>query len=178
MHGVFRRMLRDTAFSPRRTKPYLFKCSKSLMDLATSLNAAAEIATALGLAFTGVQLWRGHRQSVTDFEDTLAAEYRQLATTLPPKALLGEKLTSAEQQKALKVFYHYFDLSNSQVYLRKIGRVSPRTFAFWRDGIKAHLQRPAFIRAWDEISSKVPNDFFELRRLIDEEYEIDPKTWR
>jgi hypothetical protein len=46
------------------------------MDPLSALNAAAAIATALGLAFAVIQFRIAARQSVTDFEDTLATEYR------------------------------------------------------------------------------------------------------
>lgn len=147
------------------------------MDPLSALNAAAAIATALGLAFAVIQLRIAARQSVTDFEDTLAAEYRALAASLPTEALLGGTLTEEEHQDSLDEFYHYFDLSNGQVFLRHKGRVSARTFVFWSGGIKSHLSRPAFARAWAEISSRVPNDFRELRRLVAEDYKSDPRTW-
>ena len=146
-------------------------------DPLSLFNAAAAIATALGLAFAVIQLRIAARQSVTDFEDTLAAEYRALAASLPIEALLGGTLSDEEHQNALDEFYHYFDLSNGQVFLRHKGRVSMRTFAFWSGGIKAHLARPAFARAWADISVRIPNDFKELRRLIAEDYKSDPKEW-
>ena len=148
------------------------------MDTLSVLTAAASVATALGLAFTGFQLWLGHRQSVTNFEDTLAAEYRALAASLPTEALLGGTLPDDEHKKTLDEFYHYFDLSNGQIFLRQIGRVSKHTFAFWCDGIRAHLARPAFARAWSDISERVPDDFKELRRLIAEDFKHDPNDWK
>jgi hypothetical protein len=147
------------------------------MDALSALNAAAAIATALGLAFAVIQLRIAARQSVTDFEDTMAAEYRALAASLPIEALLGGTLSDEQHQDSLDEFYHYFDLSNGQVFLRHKGRVSQRTFEFWCGGIKTHLARPAFARAWADISKRIPNDFKELRRLIDENYRTDPKEW-
>jgi len=147
------------------------------MDPLSLLNAAAAIATALGLAFAVIQLRIAARQSVLDFEDTLAAEYRALVSSFPIEALLGGTLSDEEHRDALDEFYHYFDLSNGQIFLRRKGRVSERTFSFWRNGIKAHLDRPAFARAWNDISSRLPNDFKELRRLIAEQYQGDPRDW-
>ena len=141
------------------------------------LSAVGSLATAFGLAFTGFQLWLGYRQKVTDFEDTLASEYRALASSLPVEALLGGTLSDEEHTKALDEFYHYFDLSNGQVFLRQIGRVSQRTFKFWSDGMEVHLSRPAFARAWTEIAERAPNDFKELRRLVAEQYKVDPRHW-
>lgn len=147
------------------------------MDALAILNAAASVATALGLVFAVIQLRAAGRQAVTDFEDTLAAEYRALAATLPTEALLGKTLGDGEHKEALDEFYHYFDLSNGQIFLRQKGRVSKRTFEFWRDGIRAHLARPAFSRAWTDISEQVPDDFKELRQLIAEDYKHDPNDW-
>ncbi len=129
-------------------------------------NILASAATTVGIIIAAWQLRVSAKQSVTDFEDALASEYRSLAASLPVEALLGGILTDDEHKNALDQFYHYFDLSNCQIFLRQKGRVSKRTFDFWRDGIVAHLRRPAFARAWDDISSRVPNDFKELRQLI------------
>jgi len=147
------------------------------MDALSLLNAAAAVATAMGLAFAVIQLRIAARQSVTDFEDTMAAEYRALAATFPIEALLGGTLSDEEHKNALDEFYHYFDLSNGQIFLRRKGRVSKRTFEFWRSGIRAHLARPAFARAWADIDRRLPNDFRELRRLIAEGYKPDPLHW-
>ncbi|HEX7812724.1 MAG TPA: hypothetical protein VF460_12515 [Burkholderiales bacterium] len=147
------------------------------MDALSALNAAAAVATALGLAFAVIQLRIAARQSVTDFEDTMAAEYRALAASFPIEALLGGTLSDEDHRESLDEFYHYFDLSNGQVFLRRKGRVSRRTFDFWCSGIRAHLARPAFARAWGDISGRLPSDFRELRRLIAEDYKSDPKDW-
>ena len=90
---------------------------------------------------------------------------------------LGQPLTDTEQQDAFDEFYHYFDLSNEQIFLRQIGRISPNTWTYWRDGIKANVARPAFRTAWETISIQAPKDFSELRRLLQENFEQDPKKW-
>jgi hypothetical protein len=99
------------------------------------------------------------------FEDSLAAQYRQVASTLPLKALLGEPLTDVEHQAHLQYFYRYFDLCNEQVFLHKNGRVSRNTWKFWKDGILTNLRRPAFAAAWKEIAHCAVDDFNELRFL-------------
>jgi hypothetical protein len=147
------------------------------LDPLSLLNAAAAVATALGLAFAVIQLRIAARQSVTDFEDSMAAEYRALAATFPIEALLGGTLSDEQHGEALDEFYHYFDLSNGQIFLRRKGRVSRRTFDFWCSGIRAHLTRPAFARAWKDINARLPNDFRELRRLITDDFRSDPKHW-
>jgi hypothetical protein len=139
--------------------------------------SVAALATAVGVSFAAYQLWQTHRQAVTSFEDTLAKEYRELAATLPTKALLEQELTEKEALEGLDEFYHYFDLSNGQIFLRQIGRVSKKTWGFWSDGIRSNLRRPAFKHAWQHVSSRVPNDFTELRRALREDFQKDPRSW-
>ena len=151
-----------------------------MTNLSSLLNIAAQAGTALGrfgILVATRQLRITSQQALTTFEDSLAHEYRDLAARLPTKALLGEPLSQTEQQNAFDEFYHYFDLSNEQVFLRQIGRVSQSTWTYWRDGIKSNLGRPAFACAWDEINNRAPKDFSELRRLIQEDFKQDPKKW-
>lgn len=142
-----------------------------------SLEAVASVATAVGVGFAAYQLWLTHRLAVTAFEDALAKEYRELAATLPTKALLDQVLTTEELSEALDEFYHYFDLSNGEIFLRQIGRVSKKTWGFWSDGIRSHFRRPAFQQAWQFISSRTPKDFAELRRALREDFQEDPRSW-
>lgn len=137
----------------------------------------ASVATAIGVFLALIQFWFSYKQSVTSFEDELAKEYRQLASTLPTKALLGEALSGEELLEHLDEFYHYFDLCNSQIFLRQKRRVSKDTWVFWVDGIKTNLNRPAFAAAWKDISSRANGDFSELRKLIAEGFSYDPKSW-
>lgn len=71
--------------------------------------------------------------------------------------------------------YRYIDLSNEQIFLRQQGRVSKETWELWRDGIKSHLEKPTFKRAWDEFRETTEKDFNELRELADNSFIVDPK---
>jgi len=130
------------------------------------LTLISSFATAIGVLVAAFQLWAAHRQSVTTFEDSFAREYRDLAATLPTKALLGEALTEEEHAEYFDEFYHYFDLCNEQIFLYLAGRISPETWKFWHDGMAAHLRRKAFIRAWSEIAERAGSDFNELRQFF------------
>jgi hypothetical protein len=130
------------------------------------LTAVANVATALGVFLAVWQLYQAHRQNVTSFEDSFAREYRELAATLPTKALLGEELTEDEHKEHLDEFYHYFDLCNEQAFLHQCERISDRTWEFWHDGIASNLKRPAFSRAWSEVCKRAKSDFSELRTLF------------
>ena len=129
------------------------------------LTALSSIATAIGVGVAAYQLRVTRKQGVTAFEDSVTAQYRQIASTLPLKALLGESLTQQEHSEHLQYFYRYFDLCNEQAFLHKNGRVSDSTWAFWQDGIETNLRRPAFAAAWQDIASRANDDFNELRSL-------------
>lgn len=130
------------------------------------LSAIANIATAFAVAVAAWQLFLAKQQAVTSFEDSFAKEYRDLASKLPTKALLGEPLNDDEYSAHFDEMYHYFDLCNEQVFLYKAGRISDKTWVFWQDGIKTNLKRPAFERAWSEIAAKANDDFSELKALF------------
>lgn len=130
------------------------------------LSAIANAATAIGALAAAWQLYLVHRQGVTNFEDSFAKEYRELIAKLPTKALLGEPLSDDEQQEHFDELYHYFDLCNEQAFLYKAGRISKRTWTFWRDGIASNIRRPAFQSAWAQIASRSNGDFSELRALF------------
>jgi hypothetical protein len=75
-----------------------------------------------------------------------------------------------EVSKYLGTFLEYFDLSNQQVVLYKMGRVSRGTWKEWRKGIKGSLEAgTAFGKAWDIIKQCSPSLFVELRELEKDE---------
>jgi hypothetical protein len=138
----------------------------------------ASIATAIGVFFAAFQLWHTRARAITTFEDSLANEYRKITGRLPTEALLGEILTPDVQKTHFHEFYQYFDLTNSQIFLRQSGRISKKTWKFWADGIQTNLARPAFANNWTEISRRAGSDFSELRRLIVEDFKRDPRRWK
>lgn len=147
----------------------------------TTLNLSdlSSLATTAGILIAAWQIRQSRKQAQTAFEDALAKEYRDLAATMPTKAFLGEDLDDKEMEDGLDEFYHYFDLCNGQVFLRQIGRISSKTWVYWCDGIRSNLERPAFKKAWKNISSRANGDFAELRLLM-EGFQLDPnsKKWR
>lgn len=134
-------------------------------DWATLGGGIGGVFTAVAAIVAAWQLWHMHQQGTTTFEDALVREYRELASTLPLPALLGEPISDELHREKLDEFYRYFDLCNSQVFLHDQGRISNATWAFWEDGIRTNLQRPAFARAWSEIAARANGDFAELRRV-------------
>lgn len=147
------------------------------INWADIVGLVTSIVTAVGVIVAGRQLALSKQQSRIQFEDGLAREYRELIQKIPVKALLGENLSEDEHQEFLHLFYHYIDLSNEQLFLRQKGRVGFDTWDNWQDGIKSNMSLPAFSNAWEEIKSKSPNRFRELRLLEARNYKDDPKDW-
>lgn len=142
-----------------------------------NINEISMIAGAVGIILAVIQLRLSYRQSRTSFEDDIAKEYRQLASTLPTTALLGTALNEEDYRSVRDEFYRYFDFCNGQIFLRQYGRVTRFTWFFWCDGIRTNMQRPAFIMAWNDISTSSNTDFSEFRRLISENFKTDPRFW-
>jgi hypothetical protein len=143
----------------------------------TWLGDGASVATALGVFCAAWQLLQAKKQAVTSFEDELAEEYRTLCSKLPIKVFFGESLTSEEMEEHLHDFYTYFDLSNSQLFFRQIGRVSESTWVFWADGMRYNLSLAAFSMAWSQIGPRVGTSFHEYRKAIESNFSSDPKRW-
>jgi hypothetical protein len=138
----------------------------------------ASVATAVAVFFAWWQIRLAKRQAITQFEDSLGREYREIAQRIPVKALLGEEIEEKLYEKALDDFYHYIDLTNEQVFLRQNNRITLKTWENWCDGIKSNLSRPAFKKAWAQIKSRATESFNELRRLEASDFKDDPFKWR
>ena len=140
-----------------------------------SIQDVASIATAIGVFSAASQLWHTRARAITTFEDSLANEYREIVGRLPTEALLGESLTPEVRRMKFHEFYRYFDLTNNQIFLRQIGRISKKTWEFWSEGMQTNLARPAISDSWAEISRREGSDFSELRRLNAEGFKSDPR---
>jgi len=141
------------------------------------IQAITSIVTALGVVLAIVQLWYFRKQNVTQFEDEMSRQYREILQTIPVKALLGKELTPNEFEDAQNGIYHYLDLSNEEVFLRQNKRVSEETWVSWRDGIKSNLSRRAFAQVWQRIKLETKDSLSELRRLEESGFKDDPKHW-
>jgi hypothetical protein len=158
----------------RGDDPVNIELYKIILQTIASLTG---IATTTGLFIAYRQFRLATRQSQTTFEDALSREYRQVAHRLPVRALLGDELPESRETLALDEFYWYFDLTNEQVFLRRTSRVTDATWTSWREGIATNLRKPAFARAWEEVKSRAPGSFRELRRLEDSSFRTDPRDW-
>ena len=90
------------------------------MNWMAFITTVASVATAFGVLFAWWQIRLAKQQAITQFEDGLAREYRNIAQKIPVKALLGDEIEEKAYEKALDDFYHYIDLTNEQVFCAKI----------------------------------------------------------
>jgi hypothetical protein len=148
-----------------------------LVSIPDWITAVASAVTASGVLLAWWQLRLTKRQALVAFEDGLNFQYRQIASDLPVEALLGEPLPEGTQRECLGAFYHYIDLTNEQVTLRRHSRISASTWDNWRQGISWNLSQPAFASAWQEIKTRSPESFDDLRRLESEAFVSDPASW-
>ena len=142
------------------------------------VGAIATCFTAGGVIVALLQIRLARKQSVTQFEDEMSRQYREILKTIPLKALLGEKLSQEEFEEAEDGIYHYLDPSNEQVFLRQNNRVRQETWKSWCDGIESNLSRWAFEQVWMRIQAEVPNNFLELQTLQAQNFKSDPRCWR
>ena len=133
--------------------------------LIIGFDALMSAATTAAVIVAARQLTMAKDQARTNFEDNLNQQYREIAKAMPVEALLGGKLSAEEQEKCLGAFYHYFDLSNEQAFLRKQDRIRPGTWDDWRAGITQNLRKPSFSAAWHEITRR-SSSFDDLRELV------------
>jgi hypothetical protein len=139
-------------------------------DAVAALAALGALATAAAVFIAFFELRAAKEFTRTSFEDDLSREYRSIIGELPVEAFYANPAQAplSADVSTRRAFYRYMDLSNEQLFLARIGRVSPATAEQWRDGIRGNLLRlPAFREAWLEIAELVPSDFFEdLREVV------------
>lgn len=138
------------------------------------VSAIAAASTAVGVLLAWSQIRLVQKQSRTQFEDVLTAEYRRLVRSLPVKAMLGKGLDEAELEEHLATFFCYFDLCNEQVFLRQQGRISKATWENWREGIESNLALDAFRQARERVLGEPGKRFAELRALELSRFTLDP----
>jgi hypothetical protein len=146
------------------------------MDWIALVTLFSSLATMVGVFLAGYQIKKTSDLHRTQFEDSLAKEYRDLIQKIPLKALLGEDLSEKEYKDAKPYLFQYVNLTNDQIFLRSKNRISLEVWNDWQGGIKYNLSLPAFRKLWEEIKSKMES-FKELRLLEEKEFKTDPQIW-
>jgi len=131
----------------------------------------------IGILIANRQIKQTNQLSITNFEDGLARQYREIIQHIPVKALLNEGLAGNDYDVAFNEIYNYIDLTNEQIFLRQQNRIRKETWENWRDGIQSNLSLPTFQRVWKIIKEMAPDYFKEIRRLENEDFKTDPLNW-
>lgn len=146
------------------------------------ISAFAASVSAIGVVFVWRQLIATENIAQLEFEDALEKEYRDLVKGIPTKALLDSDLDVHEYQDSFDDFFLYFDLSNTQIVLRQQTRIGDNTWKNWCAGMRFNFSLPAFERAWSEVKMRTDDRsdelFSELRKLVNDKFETDPKYWK
>lgn len=142
------------------------------------ISAIGALASMAGVWFVWQQVRLTKEIAKDEFEDGLAKEYRELASRIPTKALLGSGLSPQDYERTFDELFRYIDLSNEQVALCMRDRVRDETWESWSAGIEFNLSLPAFHRAWNQVQKHNPTQFSELKRLVADSFRTDPKDWK
>jgi hypothetical protein len=142
------------------------------------ISAVGALAAVVGVGFVWKQIKLTKEIAQLEFEDGLAKEYRELASRIPTKALLGAGLSPKEYDETFDELFRYIDLSNEQIGLRSRDRIRDETWIQWSQGIKFNMRLPAFHRAWMKIQRAAPTQFSELSNFLSQDFNADPKEWK
>lgn len=133
--------------------------------------AVGSIGTAIAVIVAAIQIRYATRQEKTEFEDSLAKEYRELLGQLSRSILLQDTVTDRDTNEKFVILYRYLDLSNEQVLLREKGRITKVTWNDWCAGIRSNLEKDGFKDVWNSVKGK---SFDDLKRLQDTDF-VDPR---
>ena len=123
-------------------------------------------------------MWRNANQSKTTFEDSLTKEYREIIRKIPYKALVGDNVSDKEENIAFNEIFNYMDICNEQIFLRIEGRIRKNTWLNWQEGMKTNFSTQIFKLVSEDVFEKVENNFKELKKVQELEYNTDPKKWK
>jgi len=145
-----------------------------------TIEAVSAVVTALGVCFAAWQIKQNREQARTQFEDNLDAQYRSIIQQIPADVLLDKKdIPSCENYR--EHIYNYLDLSNEQIHLRQLGRISTERWVLWCQGIQSNLQIASFGSLWQEVKEydqgKEEPTFTKLTQLEASNFTEDPKNW-
>jgi hypothetical protein len=142
------------------------------------LGLTSNIATTVGVFLAVWSLKLSKKQATTSFEDDMTREYRGIINKLPIDALLDDGKHIEITPIILADIYHYIDLCNEQIFLRKKKRITDSTWLEWTEGIKNNMKRELFRDAWNKIKdSSDKEQFSEFRQFEENQFSGDPRFW-
>ena len=136
-------------------------------------SSLAAMATAIGVILGVWQLRQSANLSKAEYEDSFDQQYRALAMAIPVDALIGREIPAERKDEVRELVYNYLDLCNEQIFQRSKKKISKDTWSDWCDGMREHLERPAFMEVWNEIKREAPGTFTFLEALENSGW-VDP----
>jgi hypothetical protein len=138
------------------------------MDLNSTVQTLAGLATAIGVGIAAYQLRQGSEQRRATFEQCLIARYEEIQSRIDLKYLIDGAPYDPADEALRRAMYDYFELCEEERYYVDAGRATRGTWEDeWWPGIKTNFTRAAFTEAWLEISPKASNQFMSIRPEID-----------
>ena len=123
------------------------------------VDTVAQWATAVGAGFVAFQLWQTQRALRATYERTFVDRYERIMADIPLAAVLegrlSETATDDERQVIERAFFDYFELCEEELYFRKLGRISRRTWADWSEGMALHFRNDAFASELENLAKRV-----------------------
>lgn len=148
--------------------------SPQLPNWAEALTALFSVATLIAVVLAAVQIRHVNRQMHRELEMQYLLRFWALTDRLSDKF----KLKGIPTKTDTAVLREYLSLSEDQIALRSLGRVTNHTWEYWRHDIRTMCAKGA-IR--DELSKTPVAEYMHVRALLDDE-KYDPlahgRVWR
>lgn len=143
---------------------------------AEAITALASALTALAVIFAALQVVLHNRQTHRDFESLYLQRFWSISDK-QNEAL--EASTSSREASTDSANHAYLELSNDQISLRELGRITDGTWRFWEEAIHEKCTSPPYLgmikidarRATEVTDSSAPEEprvqYRHLHALLD-----------
>ena len=146
-----------------------------LPNWAEVVSAYVSVATVFALIFAGVQVTFLNRQIHRELESLYLQRYWAVMDRRSGRFSAGGRPSRADKY----VIHAYLQLSNDQLGLRSVGRVTDHTWRFWARDISAQCRTVAYV---NELKSASLDDYTKVRALLSSGETYDPlqrtRAWR
>ena len=130
------------------------------MTAAETIQTIASASTAVGVGIAAYQLWVGRAQRCAEFEQRMTVRFEEILGRIDLRYLLDDAPFNPEDATLRRAMYDYFVLCEEEKYYADAGRVTDGTWnEEWLPGIKANMDRPAFLGAWKAMAESSQAQF-------------------
>lgn len=135
-------------------------------DWAEALSALLSLGTLVAVALAAIQVRHMNQQMHRDFE----MQYLTRFWTIMDRRSYRYKVTGKESRSDHAVIIDYLVLSEDQISLRRLGRVTDHTWSYWRVDMKAMCSTDPVRK----VLNSCPSDHFLLVRELLGSVNYDP----